>query len=344
MPDLVMHISPAVVSIAATAINPYQVEGRVIHSAGSGFLFDPKGLIFTNAHVAYGFHLIRVTLADGATATAQLIGADPLFDLAVLRIPPPPHGEFPIVVLGDSDRLRVGEDVLAIGNPLGLDQSVTRGIVSRLDRPPAEAPFARQKPWIQTDTPINAGNSGGPLVNRCGEVIGITTAALDDAQNIGFAMPINLAQEVLPSLLTHGRVRRPWVGFHGQLIDETLRGLLRGHLPQGLLVEAIEPESPAERAGLRGGQLELVIAGHTALIGGDIITHLNGIYLTSPDALSQAMQTLRVGSTLRLRVFRDGKSRAVTYVLPARPLLPGDLMDWEERISRIRRSVRRSAP
>ena len=133
-PDLVTHISPAVVLIAATTINLYQVQERVIHIASSGFLFDRAGLIFTNAHVAYGFQLIRITLAHGTTVTAQLIGAVLLFDLAVLRIPPPLRGEFPSVALGHSDQLRVGKDVLAIGNPLGLDRSVTRGIVSRLDR------------------------------------------------------------------------------------------------------------------------------------------------------------------------------------------------------------------
>jgi putative serine protease PepD len=304
-PDVVARVLPAVVYIEATFINPYQVEERVTHSAASGFLFDPAGLIFTNAHVAYGFQLIKVTLANGTTVTAQLVGADPLFDLAVLRIPRPSASAFPTVTIGDSDHLRVGEDVLAIGNPLGQDQTVTRGIISRLLLP--ETPFSHLERWIQTDASINSGNSGGPLVNRCGEVIGITTAALDDAQNIGFAIPINLMKRVLPALLTKGRVLRPWVGFHGQLIDETLRGLLRRRLPKGLLVEVIEPTSPAERAGLQGGQLELVINGHTFLIGGDIITHLNGIHLTSPVALSQALGALTIGSTLHLRVWRNGK-------------------------------------
>jgi serine protease Do len=233
----------------------------------------------------------------------------------------------PVAKLGNSDRLRPGEEVVAIGNPLGLDQTITRGIVSGINRILPETPLSLSEPLIQTDTPINPGNSGGPLLNRCGEVIGINTAILPDAQNIGFAVPINLAKNILPGLLKDGRVIRPWVGFHGQLIGPELRKLLQMPLVDGLLVEAVEPGSPAETAGLHGGNIELTIGGNTLLLGGDIVVSVNGNAMTQPDRLAAVMHAIKVGSTLKLRVFHEGKYRDVEYKLPERPLLPGDLPD-----------------
>lgn len=323
--DIYDRVSPAVVFVTATSINPFQLSNRVERVVGSGFIFDSSGLILTNSHVVFARQLLTVTLDDGTVLAAHLVGADPIFDVAVLRIPPPGDGRLPVAPPGDSDSLRVGEEVLAIGNPLGLNQTLTRGIVSAINRILPETPFSLLEPMIQTDAPINPGNSGGPLVNRCGEVIGINTAFMPEAQNIGFAIPINLVKAVVPSLVTQGRVIRPWVGFHGQLVAEPLRSLLRIPLVDGLLVEVIEPGSPAERAGLRGGQLEIVIAGHAFLVGGDIVTRLNGQAVDSPEKLFQLMRGLKVGETIKLTVFRDGEYREVEYPLPERPTLPGDL-------------------
>ncbi len=323
--DIYDRVSPAVVYVTATSINPFQLSNRVERVVGSGFIFDSSGLILTNSHVVFARQLLTVTLDDGTVLAAQLVGADPIFDVAVLRIPPPGDGRLPVAPPGDSDSLRVGEEVLAIGNPLGLNQTLTRGIVSAINRILPETPFSLLEPMIQTDAPINPGNSGGPLVNRCGEVIGINTAFMPEAQNIGFAIPINLVKAVVPSLVTQGRVIRPWVGFHGQLVAEPLRSLLRIPLVDGLLVEVIEPGSPAEHAGLRGGQLEIVIAGHAFLVGGDIVTRLNGQAVDSPEKLFQLMRGLKVGETIKLTVFRDGEYREVEYPLPERPTLPGDL-------------------
>src|SRR5499427_5115916 len=325
LPDIFDRVSPAVVSISATSINPYRLSERVSHVTGSGILIDAAGLILTNAHVAYGRQSITVTLDDGTRVFATLVGADPIFDLAVLRIPRPARGVLPTVALGDSDRTRVGEEVLAIGNPLGLDQTLTRGIVSGMNRILPETPFSLLEPLIQTDAAINPGNSGGPLVNRCGEVIGINTAVIADAQNIGFAVPSNLAKTTMAQLVSEGRVIRPWVGFHGQLIGSELRALLKMPLADGLLIEVIEPGSPAAVAGLQGGQMELEVEGRAYLLGGDIITSMNGRALDSPEALAEAMRALRVGSDLKLRVFRAGTSRDVQYSLPERPTLPGDV-------------------
>jgi S1-C subfamily serine protease len=344
IPDVFARVSPSVVFIAATSINPYRLSDRVTHTVGSGVLFDAAGLILTNSHVAFGRQSIRVTLDDGRSFRAELAGADPLFDVAVLRLVEPPEDGLPAAALGDSDALRVGDDVLAIGNPLGLDQTLTRGIVSAINRILPETPFSMMEPLIQTDASINPGNSGGPLLNRCGEVVGINTAVISEAQNIGFAIPINLVKTLLGSLVAEGRVIRPWLGFHGQIVDDSLRDLLRLPLVPGLLIEVLEPGSPAERVGLRGGRLELSIAGQEYLLGGDVITSLNGARLSSPEAFARAIRSLKVGDTVSLTVFRDEEYLELEYVLPERPLLPGDVSGRQALSSARAGAARQRSP
>jgi serine protease Do len=326
-PEIYERVAPAVVLIHAISINPYRLSKRVEHSVGSGFIIDPEGLVVTNSHVAFGRQSLFVRLNDGTHLPAELIGADPILDIAVLRIPKLKQNALAAVKLGDSDCVRVGEDVLALGSPLGMDQSLTRGIVSAINRVLPPISFTLRQPLIQVDTPINPGNSGGPLLNRRGEAIGITTAIVPNAQNIGLAIPINLAKEVLPSLVQQGRLIRPWLGFHGQFIDHNLQRMLRIPLEIGFLVEVVEPGSPAEQVNLRGGKLELTIAGYEYLIGGDIITKLNGTPLTTPENIMAALAELRVGSTVNLTIFRAGEYVDVQYTLPERPLLPGDIAD-----------------
>jgi serine protease Do len=317
--------SPAVVLITAQSINPYRLQNRVTQVLGSGFIFTPEGMVLTNSHVVFGMQSISVTLDDGSSVPARLVGADPIFDLAVVQITKPEQGELPILPLGDSDRVRPGEEVAAIGNPLGFDQTITRGIVSGLNRLLLETPLSSQEPLIQTDAPINPGNSGGPLLDRCGEVIGITTSLIQEAQNISFAIPINLARAILPSLIAKGRVIRPWIGFHGQLIDAELRKLLLIPPVDGQLVEAVEPGSPADKAGIRGGKVEVSLGGSSFLLGGDIVVEINGVAATEGEKFLTATRGLKVGSTLKLKLYREGKYFDVEYVLPERPLLPGDI-------------------
>jgi serine protease Do len=344
IPAVYERVSPAVVAIAASTINPYQPGERVTRIAGSGVIFDASGLVLTNAHVVLGRQTVIVTLDDGTTVPAQGVGIDPILDVAVIRITPPKDTTLSVASFGKSERLKVGEEVLAIGNPMGLEQTLTRGVVSGLNRILPETPFSTMEPLIQTDTPINPGNSGGPLLNRCGEVIGVNTAILADAQNIGFAIPIDLVTTVLPSLLQHGRIVRPWLGLQGQIVGPELKALLRVPLESGLLVEVVEPGSPAELAGVQGGQLDLIIAGHGLLIGGDIVVEMNGQALKTPEQVSRAMRSLQVGESVRLKLFREGETREVKLDLPERPLLPLDLSGKRSALPLMRPSPSAARP
>ncbi len=325
VPSIYEKVSPAVVSISAMSVNPYDIGDRMSRVVGSGVIIDKAGLVLTNSHVVFARQVITVTLDDGASLPAKLVGADPIFDVALIRIPAPTDAGLPTAKLGVSARVVVGEDVFAIGNPFGLDQTFTRGIVSAVNRLLPDVPFSLTEPLIQTDAPINPGSSGGPLVNRCGEVIGITTAILPEAQNIGFAVPVDLIKDVVPSLLANGHVVRPWLGVQGQLVAQPLKDLLKVPLTDGFLVEVVEPGSPAEQAGLRGGRLDLVIGGQPILIGGDVISEIDGSPIDDPDKVAQALRSLKVGATVRLGVFRDGDTREVKVVLIERPLLPEDI-------------------
>jgi serine protease Do len=319
------RVSPSVVAISSTTVNPYDIDHRLEHVSGSGVIIDSSGLVLTNSHVVYGRQLLTVTLGSGTTLPAQFVGADPQFDIALIRIPKPTSGTLPTMTLGDSERLLVGDDAYAIGNPLGLEQTLTRGVVSAVNRRLPGSSWSLTEPLIQTDAAINPGSSGGPLVDRCGAVVGITTANLPDAQSIGFAVPANLIKAVIPSLLANGRVIRPWLGVQGQFVVPVLKQLLRVPLVDGFLVEVVEPGSPAELQGLHGGEFELVITGQPLLLGGDIITAANGAQLDDPRKLSEVLGTLKVGSSLSLTVVREGKTREVELTLAERPLLPGDI-------------------
>lgn len=331
IPDLFRRVSPAVVFISAVSIDPFKLTDRVSSSIGSGFIASKEGLVLTNSHVVFGSRAITVTLDDGRGTRAELLGADPILDLAVLRVPVPTEG-LPVATLGDSDKLRVGEEVLAIGNPLGLEQTLTRGLVSGINRILPVSPMSLTLPLIQTDASINPGNSGGPLLNRCGEVIGINTSVLVGAENIGFAVPINIAKGVLPQLVAKGRVVRPWLGVHGKLIRKELGTIFNFPLVDGFLVETVEPGSPAQRVGMRGGELPIKIAGEEFLFGGDIITAANGQPLGDPEKFSSFVRSLKVGDKVRLTVFREGKTHKVEFVLPERPILPGDLPPGDQRL------------
>ncbi len=322
--DVFKEVSPSVVFIAATSIDPFKIINRVKTGIGSGFIISKDGLILTNSHVVFGSQHIVVTLDNGTKAIGKLIGADPILDLAVLKIPPPPEG-LPVISLGDSNAIQVGEQVMVIGNPLGLEQTLTLGIISGVNRILSESLLGERHPLIQTDAAISPGNSGGPLVNRYGEVIGITTSFLHDAQNIGFALPINIAKGVIPQLVEQGRVIRPWVGIHGKLVKKEALSIINIPFVDGFLIETVEPGSPAEREGVHGGELPIAIVGTEFLLGGDIITEINGQAMNDPEKFLKVVRSLKVGDKVNLSLYREMKTRNVEFTLPERPILPGDL-------------------
>jgi len=323
VPELFRRLSPSVVSITAVSFDPFRSRNRMTTTVGSGLIISEEGLVLTNSHLVFAHQTISVTLDDGLMVPAELVGADPLLDLAVLRIRARAKG-FPSVDFGDSDKIEIGEEVLAIGNPFGLEQTLTVGVISGINRTLPTAPMTLRLPLIQTDAAINPGNSGGPLMNRCGEVIGINTAMLGRAENIGFAVPINVAKRFLPQLIEKGRVIRPWVGVGGKYIKKELGEIINIPMVDGFLVETIDPQSPAERAGLRKGYLPVTIGGTEFLFGGDIIIAGNGQRLDSLEEMVKFARSLNVGDRVRLTLYYKGETREIELQLQERPILPGD--------------------
>jgi S1-C subfamily serine protease len=316
------RVSPAVVSIQAMKIDKARPQRRFETVVGSGVVIERDGHVLTNAHVVDGAASLSVTLDTRERVPARILGLDPVLDLALLRLESP-AGLTP-AKLGDSASLKVGEEVVAIGNPIGLDQTMTRGIVSGLNR---LLPGISDQPMIQTDAPINPGNSGGPLVDRCGNVVGINTFISEDAQSIGFAVPVNAAKAVLRDLREMGRVVRPWLGIQGREVDGRLGAVIRIPVTTGYLVEIVYDGSPADRAGVRGGNLSVVIQGEEYLLGGDIVTSIQGSPIRTHQEYLSKVRTLRPGQRVRLTIARDGQMRDLTLTVAERPRLPSDLAD-----------------
>jgi serine protease Do len=325
LPELFQKVSPAVVFISAISIDPFKLNNRINTAIGSGFIFSDEGLILTNSHVVFGRQAISVTLDDGRKFTAILLGADPVYDLAVLKIPDAP-AELPKAVLGDSSKIQIGEEVIAIGNPLGLEQTLTRGVISGVNRLIQEAQMPLMLPLLQMDAAINPGNSGGPLVNLCGEVIGINTASMSEAQNIGFAVPINLAKKTVPALIKDGRVIRPWVGVNGRYLEKDSLAILNAPLTEGFLIESVDPGSPAQKAGFRGGELPVTVASLEILLGGDIITRVNETAIDSPEMIAKIYRSLKVGEKIVIGYVREGKEMKAEVLVSERPIMPNDLL------------------
>lgn len=267
--------------------------------AGSGFIIDRDGYILTNHHLVDGAERLVVTLADGRSYRATVVGVDPAIDVALIKIPGSPS--LPAAPLGDSDGLRVGEWVCAIGNPLGYVHSVTVGVVSFMGRKLFDRSL---DDYIQTDAAINFGNSGGPLINARGEVIGINSAISSRANNIGFAVPINQARAILPQLKTRGRVSRGFIGIVLTDVTPDLQRSLHLAVSRGALVQDIAPNSPGERAGIRAY---------------DVVTAVDGQTIWTNDELIREISARPPGSAARLRVVRDGHERSMIVKLAERP-------------------------
>jgi S1-C subfamily serine protease len=288
------------------SLNIYEVP----EGTGSGFVWDKAGHIVTNYHVIEGANSAEVTLADHSSWKARLVGAYPDKDLAVLRINAPPARLFPIPV-GTSQDLRVGQKVFAIGNPFGLDQTLTTGVISALNREIRSVTGRPIKGMIQTDAAINPGNSGGPLLDSAGRLIGVNTAISaphGSWTGIGFAIPVDEVNRVAPQLIAHGRVTRPGLGI--QVASDQQGQRLR--VGEGVLIISVLPDSPAAKAGLRPTQIE---DGRLRL--GDVITAIDGQPIRSVNDLFAALEKHKVGDTVTVTILRDNEAIDVPVTLEA---------------------------
>jgi S1-C subfamily serine protease len=292
-------------------------------ATGSGFVLDTQGHILTNNHVVAGADQIRVTLGNMQTSVvAKKVGADPATDLALLQVDVPSSELHPLA-LGDSSQVRVGDPVVAIGNPFGLDRTVTSGIVSALQRQ-IQAPngFSISN-VIQTDASINPGNSGGPLINASGQVIGVTsqieTGGGNGSVGIGFAVPIDTARQVITQLEQTGEVEHAFLGITGTTITPDVADALNLPVQSGVLIQDAFKGGPAEQAGLQGGDTEATLSGGNLRLGGDIIVAADGKKITSMDQIVTLVNGAQPGDTLELTVLQDGERKQVNVTLGDRP-------------------------
>jgi serine protease Do len=274
---------------------------------GSGFIISRDGYILTNNHVVGNVDRMTVTLQDGRTFTdAKVIGTDPATEVALIKVE---GSNFPVLPLGDSDRLEVGDMVMAIGNPFGLSSTVTVGVISAVGR--SNIGIAAYENFIQTDAAINPGNSGGPLVDLTGRAIGINTAIVSESggyMGIGFAIPINMARTIADQLRRSGKVVRGYLGFYGQDITPEIARSLGLQRPQGTLIAQVERNSPAEKAGLQAG---------------DVILEMNGAPIENYETFRNAIAAMQPGTAIQLLVWRDGQTSERTVTLGERPAQPG---------------------
>jgi S1-C subfamily serine protease len=286
---------------------------------GSGFILNPEGEILTNNHVVTGSAQLTVTLADKKVYRAKVLGIDSRNDLALIKIDAP--RKLPTLHLGDSDNLVVGQKVLAIGNPFGFEGTLTTGIVSSVNRS-IQTEQERLEGMIQTDAAINPGNSGGPLLDSHGNVIGINTAIYGSqgSVGIGFAMPINKAKSMLEEFQAKGHVSRPTLGLTELWISGDLAEMLELPTKGGLLIQKVENDSPAEKAGLRGPNRTVIVGGAYPLrIGGDLIVAVDGQPVDAKDTLQRIMNRKRGGDPLVLTVYRNGRTQDIRVKLGEAP-------------------------
>ncbi|MGB3624095.1 MAG: trypsin-like peptidase domain-containing protein [Ketobacter sp.] len=279
-----------------------KLRQRMLKSRGSGVIISPSGYILTNNHVIAQADTVRVALADGRNTVATVVGTDPETDLALLYVELP---DLPTITLANTDNLRVGDVVLAMGNPFNVGQTVTKGIVSAIGR--HQSDLATFVDFIQTDAAINPGNSGGALVNAYGDLVGINTAMLSGSggsQGIGFAIPITTAKEVVKQLLEHGQVIRGWVGIEPQALNTALSTALDLPNVNGLLVMGVVRDGPAHRSGISPG---------------DIITHMNGNPISDPKFAMDMITDMSPGAKVTIRVIRKNQPLDILVVVGARP-------------------------
>lgn len=316
-------VADGVVNVTSTAIqmdfffNAFPTQG-----SGSGSIIDTKGHILTNHHVVADAQKLEVTLADGSKWPAKLIGSDPDSDLAVIKIDAPKE-KLKVILMGDSKNLRIGQKVLAIGNPFGLERTLTTGIISSLGRTIRSEVGTLMEDIIQTDAAINPGNSGGPLLNSGGEIIGINSAIISPSGGsvgIGFAIPVNTARRVVPELISKGYVSYPWIGATVQtLIPEIAKFLKLNKVERGAMIAEAVKGGPADKAGLRGGNQRVQVGNMIVIVGGDIVVKADQHDVKTNDELIRYIREKKPGDTILLKVFRKEKFEEVKVTLGERP-------------------------
>jgi S1-C subfamily serine protease len=313
--NLFERVGPSVVNV--------QISTATGSGSGSGFFYDTAGHIVTNNHVVEDAEDIRVGLADGTQVVAEVVGTDPDADLAVIRVELPAALVVP-AQLGDSSQLRVGQWAIAIGNPFGLERTVTRGIVSALGRVfPQESGFSIAN-MIQTDAAINPGNSGGPLLDLRGRVIGVNTMIVSEtgaSAGLGFAIPVNIVKKVVPTLIAGGFYDHPWLGVYGYSITPELKDALNLPVERGAVVTEVTSGGPAEKAGIRGGTRAVSVPGYTEAIrsGGDIVVAIDGNPVTGMDSLISYLDFTEAGQIVTLDVVRGNQQLSIEITLGTRP-------------------------
>jgi S1-C subfamily serine protease len=293
---------------------------------GSGFVLDKAGHIVTNYHVVEGANDVTVSFSNRDTVKAEIVGTDPSTDLAVLRVDTSASALTPLP-LGDSDAVRVGDPVVAIGNPFGLDRTATSGIVSALQRLITAPNRFTIDHVIQTDAPINHGNSGGPLLSSRGQVIGVNTQIEtgDTATGnvgIGFSVPSNTVKDVVAQILRTGRVDHAYLGISGQAVTSDVADKYNLAVRKGVIVESVTQDSGADNAGLKGGKTQVVVAGETFVLGGDIIVSFGGEKISSIEQLRDAVAAHKPGDKVKVVIYRDATKTSVTVTLGRQPASP----------------------
>ena len=321
---------PGVVQVTSTSVvgNDPFFGPQPRASLGSGFVIDKSGRIVTNYHVIDGAQEVEVNFSGDDRVPARVVGSDPSTDLAVLEIDAQARALTPLP-LGNSDAVRVGDSVVAIGNPFGLERTVTGGIVSALQREITAPNGYTIDKVIQTDAPINRGNSGGPLLNAEGAVIGVNSQIESSTGGgnvgIGFAVPINTVKEVVSQILESGRVEHAYLGVRMQEIDENLAQTFRLPVDSGILIVDVVDGSPADKAGLQGGDQPVIVGGKSYMLGGDIVTAADGHSVATPDDLRRLIMEKEPGEAMTLEVQRGDRGeseRTVSVTLGRQPAEP----------------------
>ena len=314
-----------ITATASAAANPFG-GSESQRALGSGFVFDKAGYIITNYHVIAGAGSIEVTFSNNASINARLVGSDPSTDIAVLKVEMTASALTPLP-LGDSDAVHVGDQVVAIGNPFGLSRTATAGIVSALQRQiTAPSQFAIDH-VIQTDAPINHGNSGGPLINARGEVIGVnaqieTGGTSEGNTGVGFAIPSNTVKSVAAQLIKTGKVDHAFIGISAHAITPDVAEAFRLPVKKGVLVEKVQPGTGAAKAGIKAGSTEETVAGESYTLGGDIIVSANGRPVDDLASLRDVVSELEPGATITLEVYRGDVKTTIEVKLGRQPSTP----------------------